>query len=46
MQEETDPVAVAAVAQHPGERDQMVIVYPDDVVVSQDLVQLIGEVRS
>ncbi len=45
VQEEADPVAVTAIAQHFGERDQMVVVHPDDIVVAQDVVQLSRELR-
>ena len=36
---------MAAVAQHFGERDEMIIVHPDDVVRLQQVVQLRGEMR-
>ena len=32
VQEEADPVLVAALAQRLGERDQVIVVHPDDVV--------------
>ena len=43
MQEEADPVAVTAVAQHFCQRDEMIVVHPDDVVGLQQAVQLVGK---
>ena len=37
MDEETDLVAVAAVAQRLGQRNQMIVVHPDDVVGLQQV---------
>ena len=43
VQEEPDRVAMAAVAQHLCQRNEMIIVHPDDIVGSQQLVYLIGK---
>ena len=40
MQEEADAVAVTAVAQHLCQRNEMIVVHPDDVVGLQQAVQL------
>ncbi len=40
VQEEADAVAMPAVAQHLRERDEMIVVHPDDVVGLQEIVQL------
>ena len=44
MEEEADLVLVAAIAQRLGERQQMIVVHPDDVVGPQDVVELVGEI--
>ena len=43
VQEEPDAAADAALAQHRAERNQVVIVDPDDVVFAQQRRQLVGE---
>ncbi|MNI40214.1 hypothetical protein D3C73_944270 [compost metagenome] len=43
VQEEADAAADAALAQHRAERNQVVIVDPDDVVFAQQRRQLVGE---
>ncbi|MNU89778.1 hypothetical protein D3C71_796280 [compost metagenome] len=45
VQEEADPAADATLAQQRGQRDQVVIVDPDDVVFAQQRGQLFGEQR-
>ena len=45
MQEKTDPVAMTAVAQHLGKRNEVIVVHPDDVVGLQQIVQFVGEMR-
>ena len=43
VQEIADAVPVAARAQRLGERDQVIVVHPDEVVGPQQLVELVGE---
>ena len=43
VQEVADPVLVAARAQRLGERDQVIVVHPDEIVGAQHLVELVGE---
>ena len=43
VQEEADPVSAAQRAQLRGQRDQVVVVHPDDVVVAQQRLELAGE---
>src|SRR5690606_1577225 len=43
MQEEADLVPVPAFAQRLRQREEMIVVHPDDVVWPQNLVQFIGE---
>ena len=45
MQEEPDAVAMAAVAQHLGERNEMIIVHLDNVVGTQPSSDLIGKMH-
>ena len=45
MQEEADPVAVAARAQFAGQQHQMIVVDPDDVVIPDQRAQAVGEYR-
>ena len=43
MQEEAERILVTARAQFPGERDQVIIVNPDQVVGLEELGELVGE---
>ena len=43
VQEEPDPVFHALFAQHRGQRNQVVVVYPDDVVLADELRHALGE---
>ena len=43
MQEEADAVVTAALAKRAGQRQQVVIVYPDKVVGLKNFVELRGE---
>jgi hypothetical protein len=45
VQEVADAVAMAAIAQHLGERNEMIVVHPDHIVGLEEIVQLIGEMR-
>ena len=45
MQEVSDAVAVAAVAQHFRQRNEMIVVHPDDVVGLQQISELVGKMR-
>ena len=43
MDEEADLVVVAALAQRLGERHQMIVMHPDDIVGLQQLLEFVGE---
>ena len=43
VQEEADPVAVAARAQFAGEQHQMIVVDPDDVAFADERAEAVGE---
>ena len=45
MQEKPDGVLMTAITQHLCQRDEMIIVHPEDVVGPQPFAQLIGEKR-
>ena len=45
MQEKPDRVAMAALAQHLGQRNEMIVVHPHDVVRVKQAAQPIGEVH-
>src|SRR3989304_1230649 len=43
MQKKTNLVAVATITQRLGERNEMIVMYPDNVVGLQDFIQLGGK---
>ena len=45
MQEKSDSVAMAAVAKHLGERNEMIIVRPDNIIGTQPIDDLIGKMH-
>jgi hypothetical protein len=45
VQEIADAVAMAAVAQHLRQRNEMIVMHPDDVVGLQQIGELVGKVR-